>query len=699
MASVRSLLCTVVAALLTTTFPVSSDNVWWDLARGRAVCNGEFQPSRFLLGQSTPAESDWLAGLPGYLVYSIAGSTGLMLWKLGCSFAVAAILIQLVPRPTAGPLCIVLLLLMALRDSWDDPSLMMDVLLVVALSLIVGRWTTQPRWTGIFRVVLLFVVWANVGVRIVPGLCALAVSLTPSLCNPVQRSRSIAVILLASLAAVANPRGFWVFRDSVVLTWPHLTESSLILKLAGWQSLVETPPHPAEIAFIVLSVTGFVCLCLTSASKTQIVACTLVTLSALVCATNVPFAAAWMTCTVLPLTPRINSSWTSRVVPLSMRPKLSGFCLTACCVFALCAGSGGWPGSPRRFGWGMYPQLEIRLCEQALQGIEIAGEVWTSDIRATGMIAWLRPGTLQPQVPPKSALLQGRLHERMLLQQDLRNERRAWHRREDGSIGGWWIPLMTSNTRLLMVAGHDRELIRALEPTIWRPLSLDSPVIPFGMAGDPAVNERIIQILQQKDFVDLGPWNYSAPLAGGDDEWLDVWGTVVGQTDQTSAVQQAGVFRAMNIPIAALRVLIPLLPESGRHRQAEAEFAKCQFQLAYDETQLMSRPSQWRKLICNSVQRPEGCSTSELALEETTEPNPNAAQLEGAAEFYVHGGLEGAINLLTAEDPEVQYARACLLLEAGKPTESADVLTRLMQTFPDSPLKIVSQDVLFRLSL
>ncbi|MBC7964778.1 MAG: hypothetical protein H7Z17_02540 [Fuerstia sp.] len=82
----------------------------------------------------------------------------------------------------------------------------------------------------------------------------------------------------------------------------------------------------------------------------------------------------------------------------------------------------------------------------------------------------------------------------------------------------------------------------------------------------------------------------------------------------------------------------------------------------------------------------------------TTEPNPNAAQLQRAADFYVQGGLEEAIALLTAEDPDVQYARACLLLEAGRPAECADVLTRLLQTFPDSPLKNVSQDVLFRLS-
>lgn len=701
MANVRSLVWIVLAALLTSTHPISSDNVWWDLARGRAVCHGEFQPSRSLLGQSTPAESDWFAGVPGFLVYSIAGGSGLMLWKLGCSFAIAVMLIRSVPRPTAGAWCVVLLLLMALNDAWDDPSLMMDVIFVVALQRIVSRWTTRPLWTVMVGLVLVFVVWANVGERIVLGLLALVISLTPSLCNPLQRSRSATVILLAILAAVANPRGWWIFRDSCVLTWPHLSESMPILKLAGWQTLIGTQPVPSTVAFIVLGIVGFVGLCLASASRTEVIGCVLVTLSAVVCTTNVPFAAAWMTCAVLPLTQRISSTWFSRVVPLSMRQKLPGFCLTACFFFAPCfffalsAGSGWWPGSVQRFGWGIHPRLEIRLCEEALQGIDITGEVWCSDIRAAGMIAWLRPGMLQPQVPPKIALLQGRLRERMLLLQDLRNSRRAWHRREDGSTGGWWIPLMTRNTRLLMVSGNDQELIRALEPTIWRPLSLDSPVVPFGMAGDPAVNERIIEILQQKDFVDLGAWTYSVPLSGGNDQWLDLWGTATGQADQTSAVQQAGVFRAMNMPIAALRVLIPLLSQSGRHPEADAELAKCQFQLAYDEQQLLSRPSQWRQLICDNVHRPQGFSNWEM---ETTEPNPNAAQLQRAAGFYVQGGLEEAIRLLTAEDPDVQYARACLLLEAGKPAECADVLTRLLQTFPDSPLTIVSQDVLFRLS-
>ena len=246
-----------------------------------------------------------------------------------------------------------------------------------------------------------------------------------------------------------------------------------------------------------------------------------------------------------------------------------------------------------------------------------------------------------------------------------------------------------------MVSGNEFELIHALEPTIWRPLSLDSPVIPYGMAGDPAVNERIIAILQQKDFVDFGSWAYSIPLASGNDQWLDALGTLIGQADQSNAVRQAGVFRAMNMPIAALRVLIPLLAESSRHPQAEAEFAKCQFQLAFDEKQLLSVPSQWRAWICSQVEQPIGVLNLEL---NTNEPNLNMAQWKSAVERYRHGEVEKAIALLIANDPEVQYARACLLLEAGKPTETIDVLTQLIQTFPESPLKVASEDVLSRLS-
>ncbi len=695
MASVRSLVWIVLAALLTTTFPISSDNLWWDLARGRAVCNGEFQPSRFLLGQSIPPESDWFAGVPGFLVYSIAGGSGLMLWKLGCAFAVAAVLIRLVSRPTFVVWCIVLLPLMVLSDAWDDPSTMMDVLFVVALQQMLLRWTSRPRWTGVVGLLLFYGVWANVGERIVLGLLALVIGLSPSLCNPLQRSRSAIVILLASLATFANPRAWWVLRDSYVLTWPHLSESMLILKLAGWQTLTGTQPAPSTIAFIVLSVVGFACLCQASASRTEVIGGVLMILSAVVCKNNVPFAAAWMTCAVLPLTQRIECTWFSRLLPLSMRQRLPGFCLAACCVFAVYTGSGHWPGSSQRFGWGIHPRLEIRLCEEALKENDITGKVWCNDIRAAGMIAWLRPGLLQPQISPKLALLQGRLLEQMLLRQDLRNSMRAWHRREDGSTGGWWIPLMTSNTRLLMVSGNDLALIRALEPTIWRPLALDSPVVPYGMAGDPAVNDRIIEIMQQKDFVNLGPWTYSVPPSDGNDQWLDVWGSVTGRADQTGAVQQAGMFQAMNMPIAALRVLIPLLSQSGRNSGAEAEFAKCQFQLAFEEQQLLSRPSQWRQLICDKVDRPEGFSNWKM---QTTELKPNAEQMQRAAEFYVKGRLEESITLLTAEDAEVQYARACLLLEAGMPDECADMLTRLVQNFPDSPLKIVSQDVLFRLT-
>jgi hypothetical protein len=173
------------------------------------------------------------------------------------------------------------------------------------------------------------------------------------------------------------------------------------------------------------------------------------------------------------------------------------------------------------------------------------------------------------------------LRNRVLLQHDLDSGVRNPQHREDGSWAGWWVPLQQQNTSMLLVPSDRTTLIHSLEPTWWKPLSLDATVIPFGRAGDPNCAQRVIQVLQERQFVDQGEWAYTPPPTGfAIQRHIRAWDLMTGAARRRSALQQARVFQAMNLHNAAIRVLVSGF--ENRANGADLEIARCRKYLEWN---------------------------------------------------------------------------------------------------------------------
>jgi hypothetical protein len=219
------------------------------------------------------------------------------------------------------------------------------------------------------------------------------------------------------------------------------------------------------------------------------------------------------------------------------------------------------------------------------------------------MCAWVTRGRIKPHDVPQRALLGGRLRDFVLLRHDFEWNRLSRYRREDDSWGGWWLPLRERHTGLVLVAAEHTRLIRSLEPTIWKPLALDSPVLPYGQAGDRGVSERIVAILKQRAFAEDGPWVSSLLGPSGTDLSLDLWGFCGGVSPNLEQeLRQSRVFRAMHLPRAGLRVLLPALRVS-QAQPLRQEFAQCNRDLSEQHLCETGWISAWRVLLSDGNYR------------------------------------------------------------------------------------------------
>ena len=181
---------------------------------------------------------------------------------------------------------------------------------------------------------------------------------------------------------------------------------------------------------------------------------------------------------------------------------------------------------------------------------------------STGMLCWLAPPQLQAQDIPHAATPRRQAAKEKLLLNDLQREFLWSYYREDRSEGGWWIPFEQRKTSLVLVSADSPELIRALEPTLWKPLLLDSAVIAFAKAGDPRYNQQILDVLQLRSFLDRGTWVFNPEPRSGSEFDRDWWGLRPEPWSVAEIKRQAQVFRSMQLVIAVLKTLNPALKGS-----------------------------------------------------------------------------------------------------------------------------------------
>ena len=703
--AVYGLLALVVLVL--TLRPIIADEFWWHLSRGRAVFNGAIAPSRFLLASAQPLEADWLGGVPFYFVHLLFGLWGLMVLKIAAVAGLATWLFRRSGRRhPALTLAVVALGLLAAWDAWAPIPLMLDVLALVVLWHAAGRWQDAPRPRTAILIAVTILLWANLGTLSLLGIIVLGTRLFFE--YPAQQSRrrwiwNGGILLAAVVCCCLTPRGPATLWDSARLLVPRLAAEAAVLELTKWQPLLQAEWGPAVHGFLALSALSAGLLVVSGGSLWRVAVFLLIQALVWSSRANLAPAAIWLTLQTLNDLRRLPQSETPSETFASYRPKTRmalGIAATISFLFAAAfLASGHWPGSVARLGWGLSPRLEPQLFRAALDGIELRGTAHCAGSPAAGILAWIDLEQVRPWQTPTRALLTGRLRQEILLNRDLAQGRPDWHRREDGTTAGWWLPLDARQTRLILVPSNRTNLIAGLEPTLWKPLSLDSPVIPYARVGTPAAMPRIVTVLQGRELVNRGAWAFSPPSPSGGGRHRDFWGLFTRQIDQSAIRRQAAVFRAMDLKIAALRVLAPARA-IGPSQDILQEFAQCQLDLAYDERLRMGRTGVFRTLAYLAAETdPLPDELEHDVLGDPLAQAPEAANsLDAAVSAYLVADYDRAAELIPTNGAAFLYVRALLALEAGQPETTIELLQELLKQYPEDRRCLLAEGLLQELT-
>lgn len=659
--------------------------------------DGHVAPSRLLLGGDFLGEADWLGGVPFYLSYLFLGISGLMIIR--CA-AIAGIVFwswrASQSLPVSGRLFVTVMLSTGIQSACAPCSQLWDVIGMTMATCLFDRIKSRPSPKDVLFVFMLAAVWSNLAPMSM-------LILIPWMSSCVNRTTSTKVAttfrpwlvpgLAALLGCCATPRGPLSIWDSLRQIAPWLVESHAILERASWPALWSIHHNDCVSTAWYLFSAAYGILLIRNGRLTGLDWLGFVFVQILGIE-SVPTALAilpWIAFQVIgkwrDLTPKAKSPTCEVAFKQLMR--LSSLVL----VVAISLGVGPFSGS--RLGWGIARSLEDRELPVVLAGELRVGTAHCTDILSAGALCWNEAISVKPYLIPARALLNGTLRRETLLTYELENGWIQQHLRSDGTSGGSWLTLQSRQTVLIISPSSNTRLIRSLEPTIWKPLSLDSPIIPFAMAGDSQLSPRIVQVLGQRATADTGAWQFSLPETSGNDRLLDVISLVTGWPDLEMTVRQAAVLRAMNLPQAAMRVLRPLLSNWNRNRRVRNEFVACQTALI-ERTQLIcGEADPFRTQVLDEVSPGSRLHDRKKPGSSTTGIERHApSSFTLAARQYVRGEIQKAIELLNGEEPDKMSARASLLWESGHPAEAREIWLALVQRHSKSRQALIGQYVL-----
>jgi len=680
--------------------PIAADDFWWQLSRGRSVVDGSWSPSRDRLIAQTRPEADWAGGVPIYVLYTWFGMSGVMFTRI-LTVVIAGywLFLRGAGRHPALGFALAGMGLLATRAAWDPVPLLFDSLGVVFVWVAAQRWQTHPTIARLSALTAVLLIWANLAPLCLLGLLvAIGVLFIERVSQDRHRKwkQNASAVLLLIAACCITPRGPLALWDSLQALIPRLTTDSAVLAMTRWRPLAASLSEPETVAFVGLSVLTLVLIVVARATWRETALFFVIQAVAWSSQANLAPAALW---TVLLGIRQLQALPRSGGQPA---PSWRNFAVVANSSIAIglllgagVVAIGYWPSRTTRLGWGLDPRLHSEQFETSLAGIQLTGSAHCVGVREAGLLSWFKPVAIQPYDTPFRALLGGRLRAHVLINHELETQWRAQHRREDGSWGGWWLPLAARRTTLLIVPVERVALISALEPTHWKPLSLDAPSLVYGIAGEPECSPKIVEVLKLRRFLDRGPWSYTPPSPAGTPAYLDIWGRLTGRHNVGIDIRQARVLRAMRLHVASLRVLVSAL-QRGDVSEARREFARNQLELGYQERLVMGRGSVFRTQAYLTAKREP--SPTPLVRDILRVPRDGNAisddSLQKAVESYVSGDVSGAISRLSNHDPESLYAKALLMLEAGQPQSSAKLLERLIADFPQLQLSSAGHDVL-----
>ncbi|QEG38151.1 hypothetical protein UC8_01040 [Roseimaritima ulvae] len=730
--------------------PIGGDGLWWQMSRGRAVWQGQLQPSASLLALESGREADWLGGLPLYAVYQVLGSSGGMLCRIAlCAVAVLWLWKSWRGRRWASPLHLILvgLTAIALSSSLGLQPVFYDLLGVAVLPLWLLHRLAAPRpresaeepaadestpapappalssRITLVAVGLGFVLWSNLATGIALGalLCLVGI-LEAWRRQTLSRTSAVMLVTAIVLGGSCNPRGVFAWIDSLQTLLPFLQNPAYVLAGTTWGSMLQNDWGWQEFYFLVLTAAWISDLFVNRTANNQaatnqaasvgdLLAFAIVQWFAWAALQNLPLAMLWMTANLV-------SRWRQP----SVWPTATRLAVPTIVLLAAGWGSGLWGG----FGWGIEQRQDYRLLRNGLQQTHPHGTAFADQTRSAAMLAWLLPDLpapladqppMQLQDIPLRAVRRGRLERHHQLLSDLKRNRLMRYWRTDGSAGGYWLTFAERNTTLLCVSNTNFELIRGLEETAWKPLSLDSPVLPFAIAGDEAYVQQLIQILQNQETIEHRYWQYEPARSSGSEFDRDRLGLTMQPVTAEAIWEQAEVFRAMDLHYAALRVLVVGRERFPNDPALQDAFGQCQRELA-DQERIDAGAASWFRFLAAAAatspeQRvpqdlpvPQAPPLQNLQTEGTSnawqgpEPPPSrAVEIPAAAEplrvlvdAYLEGGAPAMLEAgsrLAYDDapPEVLYGCLCAAIESGQYELADQLLVRLRTHTLTSPLR------------
>lgn len=703
--------------------PLTSPDFWWDLSRGREVVSGTFSPARELLSLEIFREADWCSGLPFYLAWTFGGIHLLAAVPL----LTALILLKLFWKPLGGEIFSISFFLLlpcflwAAREGFQPGTQLADLLGLIAVWRIAkAKVDHQQRAFWTFGT---FLIWSNFGTGPVWGLLWLLFSEWDGSKKAVQtptkgklrekigqrRFTRSSVIGAAFLGGLLTPRGLWTWRDSILLlappSYPALPQESVmnvsetfwqtgcslsILTFAALWGSVAVMKF-AELWSMSTGERRFTSLLNSRRFWLSVLRSTFPVIAVLLSSQNIPLGAVWILLDHFQTIPRgtdgNHATHLREQFQRRQRYIACGFATIMLIAAGADASGSTWLCS-ERLGWGLSADLDLRLLNGEI--LETSDEPlvgWAPDGRSVGIGCWL-DGHLQMADHPQRAYLGGRLHAHAALTADLLGAHRARYRREDGTWGGWVRQLADWNVGVLFVPARMQRLHQELSKSPWRPIDLDSPVVPYGSSENPRFSDMIVETIQQQGFVEFGPWQPTTQIYDSQGWRLDVIEMLGGGIDPTAAIRQSQFFRSINIPFASLRALLPVR-NGSLSTPLLNEWRSCQIDVAYQEWMTFGMSSLFRQLVIEALtnghamhSQPWLLQQDDVKIEEFWQP---------CIEFYLQGQLVKAIESLPQETAQQRYATAMLFLELGDTQRASVKLDEVLTAPEDHSLKIAAE--------
>ena len=656
----KTLVFLLFAGCLLALQPLEQHDIWWNIARGRLVLDGNLHPSSELLLSHTTADSDWLRGTTSSLAYDTFGVTGLMLLKLAAATLIVVIACNVAEEQVSRFFPILIGLLLAVSPALDPSSATVDVLAILIVSCL-------PAQRHFFTFGVVALIWSNLSTG---AIWAFPAAMYCSRSVPSAGRAAICRLGIAMGCLCLTPRGIPGLQDMLRLQAPHLFTESFFLRHSGLGQFELTT---AALASLLIGLCAIVSPAVSFHGR-LIAAVSLA--GGLFNDRLLPAAAALSFVILLTEVKNCPSvpDPTKQKARIALS-RLAALCAGVCVIWNI---TGGISGDEERLGWGLADSIDLRFAQRDFSPhAETRIRAHCTDSISAGMLLMECPSA-RVLYHPESALVSGRMSRFALLNHDLETSRKAAYQRQDGTTGGWWRGLINRGVTLLVVSPGRRSMLQALEPTVWKQLSLDGPMIPYALTGVPHFTQQIVQARSDRELIEFGPWQHQLFADSLSPSHADFVALLFARKDIRRDLEQAQVFQAIQLPVGATRTLLPVMAASSAGQSA---FCLVQRDLAWDEHLQTGTISELRRQILNTLspnERIPGIPWNEL------KPRPHSEREIGdeVMRLYLSGQPLAAVSQLGDSSPGALYARYVLYRDAGQPEESMRAAQKLKSDFP-----------------